>query len=283
LNDEIDQLFEYTFLPPDKTIEVESPTSAEGMPQPEMPQASRMGFSEFSNQEDFKFTPENIFTILNQVGIIENVDFGVLDYTDVGMQLSSLQSPISNLVVVNGREYSIPVFNVDLDEDIFSNYDALNEMAIQMVEDGIPYDGVRSVFIQELNLLIEKKARNYKREYALFHSKPEQIKRRSKRVTARRRMARRYGKKKIAGKDIDHKDGNAMNNSDSNLRVRSIHKNRSDNGHSKKSISEKVNWWNNLEGCGRATEKRLKLTPGQWDNIDPGLKKLLFKGKDTCK
>lgn len=283
LDNPLDQLFEYTFLPPDKTIEVQSPTSAEGLPAPEMSSSPKMGFSEFSKQEDFKFTPENIFTVLNQVGVIENIDFGVLDYTDVGMQLSSLQSPITNTVVVNGKEYKIPVYNIDLDENLFNEYDALNEMVVQMVEDGIPYDGARSIFLEELNLLLEKKKRNYKREYALFHSKPVQRKKRSNRVLARRKMAKRFGKRAIAGKDIDHKDGNALNNGDSNLRVRSINKNRSDNGHSRKTISEKINWWNNLEGCGRATEKRLKLTPGQWDNMDLKLKQFLLKDKGACR
>ena len=33
------------------------------------------------------------------------------------------------------------------------------------------------------------------------------------------------------GKDIDHKDGNALNNGDSNLRVRSVRSNRADNKH----------------------------------------------------
>jgi hypothetical protein len=42
-----------------------------------------------------------------------------------------------------------------------------------------------------------------------------------------RKMAKSVGKSKIKGKDIDHKDGNPLNNSRSNLRVRSKSKNRS--------------------------------------------------------
>ena len=56
------------------------------------------------------------------------------------------------------------------------------------------------------------KARNYKREYAKYHGKPEQIKRRAARNKARKIA----GAKK--GEEVDHKDGNPRNNSKSNLR-----------------------------------------------------------------
>jgi|TARA_B110000285_G_scaffold31446_1_gene32517 hypothetical protein len=72
-------------------------------------------------------------------------------------------------------------------------------------------------------------ARDYKREYANYHSKPEQRKRRSNRNLARRLMKKKLGVKAVAGKDIDHKDKNANNNSRSNLRVRSKSSNRADN------------------------------------------------------
>ena len=72
-------------------------------------------------------------------------------------------------------------------------------------------------------------ARDYKREYANYHSKPEQRKRRSNRNLARRLMKKKLGVKAIKGKDIDHKDKNPRNNSRSNLRVRSKSSNRSDN------------------------------------------------------
>ena len=42
-------------------------------------------------------------------------------------------------------------------------------------------------------------------------------------------MVRKHGKKKLQGKDIDHKNGNAMDNSPSNLRVMDRSKNRSRN------------------------------------------------------
>lgn len=71
--------------------------------------------------------------------------------------------------------------------------------------------------------------RDYKKEYREYHGKPEQIKRRAGRVKARREMLKIHGKKKLAGKDIDHKDRNPNNNSTSNLRIQSQKKNRGRN------------------------------------------------------
>ena len=72
--------------------------------------------------------------------------------------------------------------------------------------------------------------RNYKSEYANYHSKPEQRKKRSNRNKARRLMIKKRGSTAVAGKDVDHKDRNANNNSTANLRIASRSKNRSRNG-----------------------------------------------------
>jgi len=71
-------------------------------------------------------------------------------------------------------------------------------------------------------------ARNYKKEYANYHSKPEQKKDRAGRNGARRIMKKKYGSS-ILGRDVDHKDRNPRNNSMSNLRVQSKSTNRSRN------------------------------------------------------
>lgn len=281
LDNKLDNLFEYTFLPPDQTISVENPPSAELMPQPQTPDGQMLGFSQFDQEnDDFKFDIDNIFPILAQLGLVEDIDFNVVDYTELGMELSAINSPIKNRVVVNGREYAIPVYNIDLDENFFANYESLNDIMVEMINDGLPYEGVVQIFENELNMLIEgrkKGKRNYKREYRLFHGRPEQRAKRSKRVLARRKMAKKLGRKAIHGKDIDHKNGNAMDNSDKNLRVRSINKNRADNGHSKKRISEM--WGAGLEGSGELTLKWLRETPGQLGLIDPRLLKLLMGNK----
>jgi hypothetical protein len=68
-----------------------------------------------------------------------------------------------------------------------------------------------------------KEERDYKKEYADYHSKPEQIKRRAKRNEARRSLKDR---KDIKGKDVHHKDNNPMNNDKSNLSIVSQNYNR---------------------------------------------------------
>jgi hypothetical protein len=68
--------------------------------------------------------------------------------------------------------------------------------------------------------------RNYKKEYQDYHSKPEQIKRRSERNQARRIMEQSGQARKGDGKDVHHKDGNTANRSRSNLSVVSVRYNR---------------------------------------------------------
>ena len=72
--------------------------------------------------------------------------------------------------------------------------------------------------------------RNYKQEYANYHSKPEQSKKRSNRNKARRLMIKARGKAAVAGKDVDHVNRNANDNSINNLRIASRRQNRSRNG-----------------------------------------------------
>ena len=69
--------------------------------------------------------------------------------------------------------------------------------------------------------------RNYRKEYDNYHSRPEQRKRRSSRVLARRLMEKKLGKSALAGKDVDHKNGDPTDNRPSNLRVMSKSRNRS--------------------------------------------------------
>jgi hypothetical protein len=67
-------------------------------------------------------------------------------------------------------------------------------------------------------------ARDYKREYANYHSRPDQIKRRAARNAARRAMR---GRKELTDeKDVHHKDNNPMNNDKSNLSIVTKHYNR---------------------------------------------------------
>ena len=57
--------------------------------------------------------------------------------------------------------------------------------------------------------------RDYKKEYEMYHSKPAERRKRSNRNKARRKM----GLKRGDGKEVNHRDGNANNNSKGNLQV----------------------------------------------------------------
>jgi len=72
------------------------------------------------------------------------------------------------------------------------------------------------------------KGRDYAAEYARFHGKPEEIKKRAKRNAARSQMAKSHGKAAIAGKDVHHKNPlrNGGGNGKSNLSLSSVHRNR---------------------------------------------------------
>lgn len=71
------------------------------------------------------------------------------------------------------------------------------------------------------------KERDYKREYAIYHGKPEQIKRRAQRNKSRRALARQGLVSKGDGKDVHHKNNNVFDQKRGNLSVISKSKNRS--------------------------------------------------------
>ena len=75
-------------------------------------------------------------------------------------------------------------------------------------------------------------ARDYKKEYRDYQGKPEQIKRRTQRNQSRQKLI--DAGVNVHGKDVDHIDHNPANMKMSNLRVRSVHANRSDNKKAKK-------------------------------------------------
>ena len=77
------------------------------------------------------------------------------------------------------------------------------------------------------DLYAEVSERDYKREYAKYHSRPDQIVRRSARNSARRIMSKRIkSEDEIEGKDVHHKDNDPLNNDHNNLSIVTQHYNR---------------------------------------------------------
>ena len=71
-------------------------------------------------------------------------------------------------------------------------------------------------------------ARDYKEEYREFHGRPDEIKRRAARVKARRYMEKNGKAHKGDGRDVDHKNGNPLDDRPENLQMRNRSENRAD-------------------------------------------------------
>ena len=95
---------------------------------------------------------------------------------------------------------------------------------------GVPVEIKNSSYIEKYVAKVREKSlkeeRNYKKEYANYQGKPEQIERRSSRNKARRLSLKLMGDKAIKGKDIGHKDNNPLNNDPKNLRAEDPSTNR---------------------------------------------------------
>lgn len=136
---------------------------------------------------------------------------------------------LGNLMEFFETDFDLFTDNINFTDIIIkdpTNYTDTNSIFINNKEIKVPiseyYKTIGSMFLVEA-----KKKRDYKEEYKKFHGKPDERKKRSKRVLARRLLAKMGKVSKGDGKDVDHKDGNAMNNSPSNLRAISASKNRS--------------------------------------------------------
>ena len=110
---------------------------------------------------------------------------------------------------------------------------------------------VLGVAEQEKKKITEE--RNYKKEYANYQGKPEQIARRSSRNKARRLM----GDKDIKGKDIGHKDNNPLNNDPKNLKIEDPSKNRREPRLRGQSVVERLKQ-SDVEGLEKFADRLLK-------------------------
>lgn len=64
-----------------------------------------------------------------------------------------------------------------------------------------------------------REARDYRKEYDNYHSKPEQRERNAARLRARRLMIKNGKADRGDGKDVHHKDNNPLNNDETNLKL----------------------------------------------------------------
>jgi hypothetical protein len=69
--------------------------------------------------------------------------------------------------------------------------------------------------------------RNYAKEYASYHASPEQKQKRASRNAARAKLAKGGRVTKGDGKDVDHRNGNPLDNRAKNLAVKTKSANRS--------------------------------------------------------
>lgn len=83
-----------------------------------------------------------------------------------------------------------------------------------------------------------------KREYRLYQSSPTQKAERAARNSARRAALRKGLVHKGDGRDIDHRDSDALHNSPSNLVVMSEHRNRGKRENSRKHGSKRSRYGN---------------------------------------
>ena len=193
--------------------------------------------------------------------IINSFDFEYSLSLNPGEKITPAQKKSSqfNLVKIGDKEFKIPIsidkgdmttvfIKEDLEEacDYILNNVELSESAKRRLQSSKATGSIPQDLVELITAVIDQnrgkrkstileKLQGYEKEYSKKTSHH-----RSNRNKARRAAAKKWGKAAIKGKDVDHKDGNPMNNSPKNLRLRSKSDNRSDNGHRKGETYEKA-------------------------------------------
>ena len=123
----------------------------------------------------------------------------------------------SNTITVDGKKFDIPV-----DDDIKGKKENDNDTLDSYIQD-IESNGMDESF----KLFAEEEATDTRKAYLKkYAATPKQRKRRSSRTNARQKC-NRSGRCSVGdGKDLDHKNGNPMDNSSNNLRLISRSTNR---------------------------------------------------------
>ncbi len=169
----------------------------EGMSASKMRAAAAEGeFDQFKQglPSGFKDAKKLFRDVLAGMGIREERDMGKMtDYEELrDAYLTNKIWRIDDLVEANGVEGRI----VRRGTNYISYMDGSGK--------------VHKAWLQDIAL----NERNYRKEYDNYHSRPEQIEKRSSRNKARRAM----GDNAVKGMDVGHKDNNPLNNDPDNLR-----------------------------------------------------------------
>ena len=177
----------------------------EGMSASKMRAAAAEGeFDQFKQglPSGFKDAKKLFRDVLAGMGIREERDMGEMtDYEELrDAYLTNKIWKIDDLVEANGVEGRI----VRRGTNYISYMDGSGK--------------VHKAWLQDIAL----NERNYRKEYDNYHSRPEQIEKRSSRNKARRAM----GDNAVKGMDVGHKDNNPLNNDPKNLRNEDPSKNR---------------------------------------------------------
>lgn len=189
-----------------------------------------------------RFTYNPIMRVLMEAKISQKDAAVLADETDTSKQeyLESTKNfignDISKLLIFLDSTIDVVAFS-DIDLRDYANKETnglvnriyMNgEITDIQVDKEVDYEKLMSEFHERLGkmFLSEAKKRDYKKEYEDYHGTAKHIKERSKRVLARRALEKMGRVHKGDGKDVDHKDGNPMNNSTDNLRVMDASTNR---------------------------------------------------------
>jgi len=135
-----------------------------------------------------------------------------------------IEVPVQKVYTPVGDEKNIIEKGADA---LLEEYLFVNDYIVEKINSGEMdvLDGILK--IEEIFGIDEE--RNYRKEYDNYHSRPEQIDNRARRVEARRKLEDEGKVRKGDGKDVHHEDGNPQNNSKKNLKVMDKSKNRSMN------------------------------------------------------
>ena len=115
-----------------------------------------------------------------------------------------------------------------------------------------------------------KKKRNYAQENARYKSRPDQIAKRTSRNAARRAAIKSGVVRKGDGKDVDHKNGNPMDNRPANLRAIPASANRSFPRNSKAGKLGLSKGGSTVNAAGNYTKPTMRKT--LFNNIKSGSK-----------